>query len=143
MRRLEEEFHEISAFQRPKAVEDLTRAREMGDLSENAAYAEAKSRLGRIDARIFSIKERLKNAVVIETGPDAVGRARVGSKVTVSVGGRERTYEILGSQETDPARGRISHSSPLGSALIGKCAGGSVIVSGPSGDVRYEIIKID
>lgn len=142
MKRLEDELRDLKERQRPKAVDDLSRAREMGDLSENAAYSEARSRLGRIDNRVLSIQERLKQAVIIESGPDEAGRVRVGSSVIVRVNGRDRTYEILGSQETDPARGRISYLSPLGAALVGKRAGDNVTVSGPGGDVRYDIIDV-
>lgn len=142
MRRLARDLHDLEKVQRPKAVEDLIRAREMGDLSENAAYSEAKGRLARIDGRIFSLKDRLKNAVVIEPGADASGRVRIGSTVVVSAGGARRTYEIVGSQETSPSRGRISHLSPLGSVLLGRVAGDEVIVKTQKKNVVYRIEEV-
>lgn len=143
IRKLQDDLRRLEDVSRPRAVEDLTRAREMGDLSENAAYSEAKGRLFGIDRRILEIKDRLKNAVVIERGPDDEGRARIGATVTVRVNGKEKSYEITGAQETDPGSGRISHHSPLGSALIGKKAGDVAVVKAATGkEVRYEIMRI-
>ncbi|MEK9152780.1 MAG: transcription elongation factor GreA, partial [Patescibacteria group bacterium] len=142
VRRLKADLEDLEKNQRPKTVEDLTKAREMGDLSENAAYTEAKAHLGRIDGRIFSIKDRLKNAIIIESGTDASGRIRIGSIVVVSVGGNERTYQILGSQETNPAAGRISHLSPLGSALIDHKVGDTVSVAANGREIAYVILDV-
>ncbi|HTK04888.1 MAG TPA: transcription elongation factor GreA [Candidatus Eisenbacteria bacterium] len=143
VRKLQDDLRRLTDISRPRAVEDLTRARDMGDLSENAAYSEAKGRLGKIDSVIFSLKEKLKNAVLIEPGAGPGGRIRIGSTVTVAVNGKERTYAILGSQETNPTAGRISHLSPLGSALIGRKAGDEVLVKNAAGDeVAYRIIGV-
>jgi transcription elongation factor GreA len=140
--KLERQLTRLTNDDRPQAVSDLTAAREMGDLSENAAYTEAKSRLRSIDNRILSIKNRLKNAVVIEGGPTADGRIRIGSRVKLSVNGREREYEILGSQESRPAAGRISYSSPLGAALMNRRAGETVTVTTADRELDYEIIEV-
>ena len=140
--RLTYDLEDLKKTQRPKALEDLTRAREMGDLSENAAYTEAKSRLGRIDGRIFSLQERLKYAVVIESGADSSGNVRIGSKVIVAVNGQEKNYEILGSQETNPGRGRISHLSPVGAALLGHKVGDNVSLEINNKKLVYRIVSI-
>lgn len=143
IRKLQDDLRRLQDVSRPRAVEDLTRAREMGDLSENAAYSEAKGRLMGIDRRILELKDRLKNAVVIERGPDDEGRARIGATVTVRVNGKEKSYDITGAQETDPSSGRISHHSPLGAALMGKKAGDTVTVKAATGkEVEYEIIRV-
>ncbi|MFA6603353.1 MAG: GreA/GreB family elongation factor [Patescibacteria group bacterium] len=113
----------------PAATEELNRTRDMGDLSENAAYQEAKRRLFGMNGRMLAVKEKLKNAVVIEPGTDELGHVRIGSTVEVSFGGRDKTYVITGSQETDPAAGRISHLSPLGALLLGRRAGDEVKLS--------------
>lgn len=141
-RRIENTVRDLQE-QRPRAVEDLSRAREMGDLSENAAYTEAKGRLGRIDGRILGLKERLKRAIIIQPGADSSGRVRIGSTATVTVGGKEKKYEILGSLETDPARGRVSHLSPLGAALLGHGAGESVTVKANGKEIVYRIINVE
>jgi len=141
--RIQKTIQTIEDFERPKAVEELTSAREMGDLSENAAYSEAKARLARLDGKIFSLKERLKHAVVIRPGADANGAARIGSVVTVEINGARRSYEITGSLETDPAAGRVSHLSPVGKALLAKKPGDTATVKAASGkSVEYKIIDV-
>lgn len=142
IRKLKDDLRRLEDVSRPRAVTDLSRARDMGDLSENAAYSEAKGRLMGIDRRIFEIKEKLKNAVVIERGSED-GRVSVGATVVVRVNGKEKTYEIVGSSETDPSSGRVSHLSPLGAALKGHVAGDSVTVTAATGkEATYEIIDV-
>jgi transcription elongation factor GreA len=143
IRKLQDDLRRLQDVSRPRAVEELTRTREMGDLSENAAYSEAKGRLMGIDRRILELKDRLKNAVVIERGPDDDGRARLGATVVVRVNGKEKSYEITGAQETDPGSGRISLHSPLGAALVGKKAGDTVTVKAATGkDIEYLLIDV-
>ncbi len=128
---------------RPAAVAELTRTREMGDLSENAAYSQAKARVAGIDRRILELKDRINLAVVIDLGPDEFGRARVGSTVEVEVMGRRRVYQIVGSTETDPAAGKISRQSPLGAALLGSKPGDKVSVMAATGkEVEYLIVDV-
>ena len=131
-----------SEKERPKAAEDVARYKEMGDLSENAAYQEAKFQLRRINSRIESIKERLKRAVVIDEDAGAGGVVRVGATVTIRMNGQEKTYQIVGSQEADPSRGRISHLSPLGQLLIGKRAGDTVTREADDKKTMVEIIAV-
>jgi transcription elongation factor GreA len=140
---LQEELEHLEKHTRPKVVEELTVAREMGDLSENAAYTQAKGRLMGIDRRIFEINEKLKNAIVIERGVGNDGTIAIGCNVTVRVNGHDKTYEITGSDETDPTTGRISYKSPVGAALLKHRAGDTVIVSINGKDVEYEIISVE
>ncbi len=142
LQKIEKDLRRLEDVSRPRALEDLTRAREMGDLSENAAYSEAKGRLMKIDSLIFEMKERLKFAVVIRPGADAEGGARIGSTVVVEVNGKEKRYQLTGSQETDPSSGRISHLSPLGKALLGKKPGDEAAVKGPAKMVIYRVIAV-
>lgn len=140
-----DELQRLETVSQPRAAEELRRTSEMGDRSENAAYHEAKGRLMRINTRMLEIRDQLKNAVEIESGPDSRGRVRIGAHVKVRVidGGAERTYEIVGSSETNPRGGQISHQSPLGSALIGHSAGQGILVTGASGkEVAYEILEV-
>lgn len=132
-KRLEEEH--------PAAKLELQRAQEMGDLSENFAYQEAKRRLRSINDRIVSIGERIAQAIPIDTrsGGDVV---QIGSKVTLESNGRRFAFDILGSQETDPTRGRISYRSPLGVVLMGKAKGETATVQANGRDVAYLIIDI-
>lgn len=139
--KLERELERLQ-LDRPKVVEELRLAREMGDLSENFAYTDAKGRLARIDGRIFGIKERLKYAVLIEEGAGEGGAVRVGATVTVETGGKRKDYQILGTQESDPARGRISYHSPLGAALMGKKTGQTAVITANGKEVTYLIVDV-
>jgi transcription elongation factor GreA len=142
LQELRDDLRRLQEVSRPRALADLTRTREMGDLSENAAYGEAKGRVFGIDRRIFEIKEILKNAVVIRRGATADGRVRIGATVKVLVNGKKKTYDITGSSETDPSSGKISHGSPLGAALMGRKTGDIVSISAAGKKVDYEIIEV-
>lgn len=128
--------------ERPKAADDVARYKEMGDLSENAAYTEAKFHLRRLNGRIDSIKERLKRAIVMPEGTDASGTVRVGATVTIRSDRGEKTYQVVGSQEADPSRGRISHLSPLGQLLMNKKVGDTVRREIDGKDVAYDIVLV-
>lgn len=137
IQRLKNTLEDLEHHQRPTAVKDVSEAVQKGDLSENAEYQEAKMRLARIDGRIFSLKERIKNAVVI---PDAgtSGKIQLGSTVLLYVNGHQREYQIVGPSETNPTKGRISHLSPLGAALLGRVAGETVAMN----DAEYQIVEV-
>jgi transcription elongation factor GreA len=135
------ELERLERVDRPKAIEDVSVAVKQGDLSENAEYQEAKSRLARTESRIFSLKERLKRISIIQHDP-ASGSVQLGSTVVVEVQDKQKTYEIVGPRESNPARGRISHVSPLGAALLHHAAGESVNVETPQGETTYRIIEI-
>ena len=137
LHRMEKELKDLTENQRPEAILEVQRTQEMGDLSENAAYQEAKWRLRRINSRILSLTERINNAIVIEESIDNT-IVSLGSTVVLESDSDKRRFQIVGAQETDPAHGRISHSSPLGSSLIGKIVGESVEMSG----VIYKVVEI-
>lgn len=141
--RLKRTLYELENVERPKIVTDLAHAITLGDFSENAEYQDAKARLARIDGRIFGMKERIKHAIVITSGsPD--GTISLGSTVNLIVNGKQKTYRILGPQEADPSRGRISHLSPLGAALVGHMAGDIVQFQPPEGlPIAYEIVSVE
>jgi transcription elongation factor GreA len=128
--------------QHPQAVEALRTAKDLGDLSENAEYQEAKGRLARLNERLVLLTNRLQKAVVITGGASPSGRARLGSTVTVRVNGKEKTYELVGPNEANLERGRLSHLSPLGSVLVNAGIGETVTVQAPAGPIQYEIVKI-
>ncbi|MBU1349246.1 transcription elongation factor GreA [Patescibacteria group bacterium] len=142
LQRLKDDLIDLEKRQRPLVVEDLADARSKGDLSENAEYQDARGKLSRMDSRIFSLKERIKNASIIEEGAGPAGQVRIGSTVVLSVDGHQRQYAIVGSQETDPSRGRISYLSPLGAALMGQHVGETVVID--TGDIKtsYGIVEV-
>lgn len=128
--------------ERPTAAAEVQRMAQMGDLSDNAGYTVAKAHLRRINGRIITLQERLKQAIEIPAGADTSGRIRLGSTVVVRANGRDFTFQILGSHETSPGRGRISHLSPLGSLLLGHRVGETVILKTLEGKVSYQIIEV-
>lgn len=126
---------------RPPLIEEVKFHALNGDFSENAAYQIAKGRLRGLNQRILELEDHLKRAVIIR--PKNSGWVEIGHLVTVLVRGKEKTYEILGSTETNPDKGIISHSSPLGSALLGHKIGNRVKVRLADKEIEYEIIKIE
>ena len=112
---------EILKKKKPHAAQEVARLAELGDFSENVEYQQAKGRLRGILNAITKIEFQLNQAEIIE--PNASGTVVVGSTVTVEVDGKEKTYTILGSSETDPTKHIISYTSPLGSVLLGKHVG--------------------
>ncbi len=127
---------------RQRAIEETKRLAEMGDFSENAAYQIAKGKLRGINQRIIEIEDHLKNAEIIIT-PYDIDRVKLGHKVTIESDGKQKTYLILGSSEADPAKGIISHNSPLGSALLGKKTGDLISIKINNRSVRYRVVKIE
>ena len=141
-RGLESELGKLKDASRPRAIAEVKRLAADGDFSENVAYSMAKGRLRGINDRMTAIADQLKRAVIIEGG-NAMGVAAIGSLVTVEMGGKTKAYRILGSTETDPAAGVISHRSPLGAALTGRRAGDGVRVRLKDREVEYKIIKVE
>ncbi len=139
---LKSELERIETHIRPKAVEELRRTREMGDLSENFAYSAAKAKVNGLDMRTFEIKERLKNAIPIRRGAAADGSVRIGASVEVEVNGKKKIYDIVGSQETSPGSGAISYLSPLGAALLGRKPGEHVSISAQGKTISYLILGV-
>lgn len=142
LERLKAELHELKTVRRREVASRIETAKALGDLSENAEYHEAKDEMALMEGRIHEIETILKNVAVIENESGATGVARVGSTVEVEVRGVRKTFTIVGSNEANPALGRISNESPIGSALLGAKAGSHVDVKTPAGTTTYEIIDV-
>ncbi len=127
--------------ERPVAVLDLKKAREMGDLSENGYYKAAKFKLIDIDRAIRKNNYLIKHANVIT--PVKNDRLGIGSKITVETEGKEKKYEIVGKYEANPSESKISYLSPVGKALLGKKAGESVRIKLQDKIVVYKIVNIN
>lgn len=138
---LKKELDEMVNVKRPNLVERLSNARLQGDLTENSDYHNAKDELEFLDGRISELEEVVKNAVVI-SGNGNEGGVALGTKVTLKINGNEQVFNIVGEWEADPAEKKISHTSPLGQALLGKNKGEKVEVEAPAGKVVYEILNI-
>ena len=141
--KLEEELHYLETEKRAEIGERIKVAREFGDISENSEYDDAKNEQGMMEARIAEIGRILSEATVVTT-PKRSNKVNVGSVVTVSIGGAERTFTIVGAAESDVAAGKISNESPVGAALLGRKKGDVVESTGPTGKVtKMEIVKIE
>lgn len=121
---------------RVEAVENLKKARELGDLSENGFYKAARARLSSIDNHLFRMEMMIKLAKVREVSKDEIG---TGSRVTLIDGKEERIFEIVGDYEADPLSNKITQNSPLGKALIGRSINDQIEYSTPSGTKTYTI----
>ena len=128
---------------RPEIVARIKSARELGDLKENAEYHAAREEQGFLEGRIQLLEDRIRKARIIETpAADSSPRVRLGSKVVLEHDGETITYTVVGTTEADPAKGRISASSPVGAALLGHDVGEDVEVRTPRGPARYRIVSL-
>lgn len=116
-------------------------AKELGDLSENFEYHEAKEQQGANESRIIELESMIRNAAVVER--KIGGSIALGSTFRVKVAGAEKTFQLVGATEANPIEGKISNESPIGRAFLGKNLGDAVEVDVPSGNVRYEILSIE
>lgn len=142
--KLEYRLTHIQKSELPQAIEDVRRTGEFGDFSENAEYQEAKGRMRRLHDQVTSIQEKLKQAIVIEVpfGTDQ-GIVQMGSTVLVKTPqGSEKLFQIVGPQETDPLKGRLSFKSPLGSKLMGRSVGEEIEIKTDKGLVTYRILSV-
>ena len=138
-RQLVDELEMLEKTNLPEAIERLSKARDFGDLSENAEYHSAKEALSTMEGRIEELKDILTRVTVVDVqkaGLDSVG---LGSVVHIEVNGSAHEFTIVGEWEADPAAKKISHESPLGKALLGKKVGETVEVEAPSGTISYAI----
>ena len=145
LQRLNDELRQLKAEERPSIIRQIAEARSHGDLSENAEYHAARERQSFIEGRIAELEEIVSSAEVIDPSV-AVRRARDVRRACVAGGRGDRegspAYQIVGVHEADIKGGRLSISSPLAKALIGKKVGDTVSVPAPGGDRSYEILGI-
>ena len=141
LKELELELEEYKTTKRRKVADNLREAKELGDLSENTAYDEARLEQERIERRIGELEEMIKNAEIIKHKKSA--SITIGSTIKVKKGTKKIEYKITGSNEADPANGKISNESPLGGAFLGKKKGDKVTVATPAGPMHYEVISFD
>lgn len=142
--KLREELRHLRDVERPRISKDIGAAIEMGDLSENAEYHAAKERQGLIEARIKDLEEKLSRAEVIDPSKLSGSRVAFGATVTVieTDTDKEFVYQIVGPEESDVERNRISITSPLARALIGKEPGDEVRVKTPGGQRLLEVAEV-
>lgn len=138
--KLERELKELKTVRRPDVIDRIKRAKDYGDLSENAEYEDARNEQSFIEGRIQEIEYILKYAKTANnTKSDTIG---LGSVVTIDMDGDKLTYEIVGSAEADPTAGKISSESPIGSSLIGHKVGEKFDAITPGGKIAVKVVKV-
>lgn len=140
LQKLQEELDQLTGIRRKEVAEKLQKARELGDISENAAYDAARDEQAFVEGRIEELEDVLKRVEVVEE--EKAGVVSVGSHVRVHLDGNEQEFKIVGALEADPTDGKISHESPLGQALLGKKVGDKVEINAPAGKLTYHVLEI-
>ncbi|MBW1896518.1 MAG: transcription elongation factor GreA [Deltaproteobacteria bacterium] len=141
---LKEKVRQLKEVERPDVIRAIQEARAHGDISENAEFEAAKERQAFVEGQIGQLQHKIAFAEVID--PATVNTDRVMFGCTVALenlsSGEEVTYQLVGADESDVKEGRISVSSPLGKAMIGKQIGDEIVVRAPAGERRFEIVEI-
>ncbi len=143
--RLKEELKRLKNVERPKIVKEIAEARSHGDLSENAEYHAAKEKQSHVEGRIQQVEHWIASAEVIDVSKHAGDRVVFGATVTLEDGdsGDQVKYRIVGELEADLKQGRISVTSPIARALIGRSEGDTAVVKSPRGEREYEIVRVE
>ena len=141
---LVDELHYLKHEKREKIKNDIAVARSFGDLSENAEYDEARNEQAKNETRIKELEDLLENAVILDENSVDTSVVSLGSTVKIlHVGmGKELVYDLVGSNESNPAEGKISDQAPIGAALIGKRVGDEVSVVAPNGTFTLKVLEV-
>ncbi len=142
--KLEQELQRLKTVERPRNVQEIAEARAHGDISENAEFHAAKERQGHLEARIAQVEDRLARAQVIEPAASPPDAVRFATTVLLedTASGEQVAYTLVGEDESDAAAGRISVTSPVARALLGKGVGDEVRVQVPKGTREFEVLEI-
>jgi transcription elongation factor GreA len=143
-KRLQEERRRLKMVERPAIIRALAEARDHGDLAENAEYHSARERQGFIEARLRDIEDKIARAEVIDVGKLSGSLIKFGARVTLADGDtdEEQTFQIVGEDEADVKEGRLSITSPLARALIGKKLGDTIEIETPRGAKFYDVVSV-
>ena len=148
LQKLQEELSYLTEVRRKEVADRIRQARDFGDISENSEYDDAKTEQGLLERRINEVQRRIRNAKVVDPSEADSGAVDLGTRVTLKlVGSRgkndERTFQIVGANESDRASGKLSHASPVGRAVLKRRVGDKVTVSTPRGATEYEIVNVE
>ncbi len=143
--KLQEELNHLTEVRRGEIADRIRQAREFGDISENSEYDDAKNEQYLLERRISEVQRRLRNAKIVDPSDVDTGAVDLGTRVTLRVVGKdtERTFQIVGANESDPGSGKLSHASPVGRAVLKRRVGEKVTVSTPRGATEYEIVNVE
>lgn len=139
---LQHKLEQLKKVSRPQTASEVQRLADMGDFSENAAYQMAKGRLRGINERILELEDQLNHAEIITPAKNAE-MIQLGQRITIEIEGAQKTYVIRGSLETDPHKGIISYSSPMGAALMGRKVGDTVSIQLESKTIECKVLAIE
>jgi transcription elongation factor GreA len=142
IRRFEQEIGQLERELTQELPKEIKRARELGDLRENAEYHAAKERQRFVEARVSMLRQRVSEIQLMNLERIPHDRAGFGSKLTIRENGQEAVYELVMPEDSDPDRGFISVASPIGRALIGKEEGDEVTAPTPAGARTFEIVRL-
>ena len=142
LKRFEDEVMSLERELKMELPKEIQRARELGDLRENAEYQAAKERQTYVQARIAMLKRRMSEIALMNLDRIPHGKAGFGSTVTIRENNQEFEYQLVMPEDADAERGLISTSSPIGRAILNKEEGDDVVVSTPNGTRRFEILKL-
>jgi len=142
LEKLKKELNYLKITKRQEIAKRIQAAKELGDLSENVEYSEAKEQQALNEAKIAKMEETLKNAETIDDRHFRSNVVQIGSTIKVKNGKTERVFTIVGSNEADPLEGKISNESPLAMSFLGHKAEDSIEVETPRGKVEYKIIEV-
>lgn len=143
--KLREELQRLKTVDRPRVITAIAEARALGDLKENAEYHAAREQQGFIEGRILEIEGKLSNAQIIDvTQIENTGKVIFGTTVTINnlKSSKETTYQIVGEDEASIEAGKISVTSPIARAMVGKYEGDTIEVKTPDGVTEYEIVEV-
>lgn len=141
LEKLQAELQLLKTEKRRELANRIQEAKELGDLSENAEYQEAKNDQSFVEGRIVELEVMIKNAEIIQPTSSTV--IQIGSRVSVNMGGKTQEFHIVGSNEANPSQGRISNESPLGQAFLGRQVGDITSVKTPRGPIEAKIVKFE
>ncbi len=141
LKKLQDELEYRKTVKRQEIARAIKEAKEQGDLSENAEYAEAKHQQNENENRVAELEVVIKDSEVVEHDKSVIG-IQIGSKVKVKFNGNEMKFQIVGSSESDPANFKISNESPMGRAFMGRIKDDNVEVTTPAGKKRYKILDV-
>jgi len=140
LEKMKEELHHLTTVRKFEVADRIEKAKDMGDLKENADYHDAKEEAAWIGARMRELQDGINRAVIIE--PKVSDQVSMGCKVKIVAGDKEKVIAIVGSTEANPLEGRVSNESPMGLALLGKSLGDTVEVKTPTGVIVYTVKEI-
>jgi transcription elongation factor GreA len=145
LEKLQKELLYLMDVRRREVADRIRQAREFGDISENSEYDDAKNEQGLLERRIGELQRRVRNVKVVDPSEAADDAVDLGTTVTLRVVGKgqERTFQIVGANESDPTSGKLSHASPVGRAVLKKKVGEKFTVSTPRGATEYEIVNVE